>query len=309
MGAPEPSYEEVMKDLRQKEASKKRNAPSEWAGQPQELNRETGVWENKVAPSQERAPGFERQQEIKEESKLLQSEENVVETKEPLTAKIPKLTAPPTPKKTEPAVKPKPTQEELLADEIQSVYTPRLINYLKQVEGTSKQQAQSGSFKGGRFRTFDDVGSPAIGYGHRLLPGEEKEMSKGITEERATQLLMQDIKKAEIDAQKHFGKKGWEAMDQHRREMAIDFVYNLGLGREGDEGQKATGMKAFKSFSRALRQGDIKTIRARYKRYFRSEEGAPMQLLKQRNDPFYKTFIMPLETGEIEIGQKREPSR
>jgi len=98
-------------------------------------------------------------------------------------------------------------------------------------------------------------------------------------------------------------------MDQHRREMAIDFVYNLGLGKEGTREQRATGIKQMKSFSRALRTGDVKAIRATYKRYYKANENASPQLLKQRNDPFYQSFVMPLETGEIEIGQQREPTK
>jgi len=272
------------------------SASIEWSGQPQELNKKTGLWENKVAPSKERAPGFERQQEIKEEAELLKNEENIREPA-PLESKVPKFTTPPKPKKT--TVKPAPTQEELLEDEVVTTYTPRFLNYIKHVEGNAKQQAQMGSYKGGRFRIFDDVGAPAIGYGHRLIGDEEKRFANGITEEQATQLLMQDIKKAELDAEKHFGRKGWAAMDQHRREMAIDFIYNLGLGRDATRESKATGMKAFKTFSRALRMGDIKGIRATYKRRFRAQPDQPPQLLKQRNDPFYKTFIMPLETQEL----------
>lgn len=222
-------------------------------------------------------------------------EASIDEERPPLLANIPPLFPPR--KKATPKVKPKPTQGELIADNVTSTYSSRFINYIKQAEGNPKQQAASGSFQGGRFRIYDDVGAPAIGYGHRLLPGEEKKFRNGITEEQATDILMKDIKKAEILAEKHFGRKGWAAMDPHRREMAIDFVYNLGPGN----------FAKFRSFSRSLRMGDIKGIRARYKRHYSPTPGAPKIPLKPRNDLFYKTFIMPLETGEIEIGQRREP--
>lgn len=235
---------------------------------------------------------LQRQREIKEEAGVLQSEENVVTEKQPLDTKIPKMAPPPKPKKVA-GPKPAPTQEELLQDEVTSTYSSRFINYIKQAEGNAKSQAAVGSFKGGRFRIYDDVGTPAIGYGHRLLPGEN--FKNGITEEEATTILMRDIKKAEILAEKHFGKKGWAAMDQHRREMAIDYVYNLG----------PASFAKFKSFSRALRMGDIKGIRAKYKRHYSPEPGAPKIPLKPRNDLFYKTFIVPLETQEIVIGQQR----
>jgi len=265
---------------------------------------------NTPDPTAERQ--LQRQQEIKTEAGLLQTEENVINPA-PLESKVPKLTAPPKPKPKPAGSKPPPpTQEELLADQITQTYSSRFLNYLKHVEGNAKAQAQTGSYKACRFRIFQDPGhsvAPAIGYGHRLLPGEAEQFKNGITEEQATELLMRDVKKAELDAQKHFGAKGWAAMDQHRREMAIDFVYNLGLGREGSREQRATGIKQMKSFSRALRMGDIKAIRATYKRYYRPQEGADPRPLKQRNDPFYQTFVMPLETGEIAIGQRRESSR
>lgn len=247
-------------------------------------------------------------QEREPKQEIPTPEENAVpEDREPLLNKIPKI-AEPAKKKIE--EKPKPTQGELITKEVTGSYT-RLINYLKQAEGTPRQQAQTGSFKGGRFRVYNDVGRQAIGYGHRLLPGEDKLFKGGITEEEATRILMQDIKKAELLAERHFGKKGWAAMDHHRREMAIDFMYNLGAGRKASKDKPATGFAAFITFSRALRQGDVKGIRAKYKRHYSPEPGQPKIPLKPRNDLFYKTFIMPLETGEIEIGQQRakEPIR
>lgn len=219
------------------------------------------------------------------------------EHRSPLTAPVPILTAPP---KKKPAPKPeKPTQAELIRDEVQEDYS-RLVNYLKKAEGNPAAQAKTGSFRGGRFHIYDDVGQPAIGYGHRLLPEEKKSGwgINGISEEEATEVLMRDIKKAEIDAITHFGRKGWAAMDQHRRMMAIDFAYNLGLG----------GLAQFKSFSRALRVGDVRGISQRYKRHYTPvghPQGVPKPELKPRNDAFYKTFIAPLITGEVEIGQKR----
>lgn len=217
-----------------------------------------------------------------------------------LDAPLPVLQAPP-----KPAPKPKPekpTQAELIRDEVQEDYS-KLVNYLKKVEGNPASQAKMGSFRAGRFHIYDDVGAPAIGYGHRLLPDEIKSGwgKKGITEEEATVVLMRDIKKAEQDAIKHFGRKGWAAMDNHRRMMAIDFAYNLGYG----------GLAQFKTFSRALRMGDVRGISQRYKRHYTPvghPEGTPKPELKARNDPFYKTFIAPLITGEVGIGQERAES-
>jgi len=236
---------------------------------------------------------LQHEEAVQEPSVPTREESAIQGVREPLLVKIPQIAQPPKPT-AKPKAKPKPTQGELLTDQIQTNYT-RLVNYLKQAEGTPKQQAQSGSFKGGRFRIYDDVGSPAIGYGHRTSPEETKRYKSGITEEEATRLLMQDIKKAEILATRHFGRKGWAMMDPHRKEMAIDFMYNLGPG----------SFAKFKSFSRSLRQGDVKGIRARYKRHYSPEPGASKIPLKPRNDLFYKTFILPLETGEIEIGQPR----
>lgn len=221
----------------------------------------------------------------------------------PLLNTVPKV---PEPRKSAPKPETKPTQGELLQKNVTLGY-PRLVNYLKQAEGNAASQAASGSFKGGRFRIYDDVGSPAIGYGHRVTPEESRAYKNGITEEEASRILMQDIKKAEILTERHFGRKGWAAMDQHRREMAIDFMFNLGPGRKAGQGQSASGMSAFITFSRALRLGDVETIRAKYKRNYSPTPGAPKIPLKPRNDLFYKTYVLPLETGAVEIGQPRKP--
>lgn len=221
----------------------------------------------------------------------------VQENRGGLLANVPKLEAPP---KAAPKVQEEPTQGELLRDEVTEDYS-RLINYLKKAEGNAKSQAAVGSYKGGRFRIYDDVGAPAIGYGHRLTEDEKarKAYKGGITEDQAHEILMQDIKKAEIGARKHFGDKGWEAMDQHRKEMAIDYVYNLGVG----------GFSKFKELSKYIRMGNISGIRAKYKRHYSPTPGAVKVPLKARNDLFYKTFILPIETGEIEIKNYPTPKQ
>jgi GH24 family phage-related lysozyme (muramidase) len=70
----------------------------------------------------------------------------------------------------------------------------------------------------------DSAGNPTIGYGHKILPGED--FSKGITEKEASVLLAQDTKTAvravndEVTAE----------LSQTQFDALVDFTYNLGAG-------------------------------------------------------------------------------
>jgi len=67
----------------------------------------------------------------------------------------------------------------------------------------------------------DSAGNPTIGYGH-LIKGED--FSKGITKEKAGELLSQDTKTA-VDA---VNGKVTGKLSQTKFDAVVDFTYNLG---------------------------------------------------------------------------------
>jgi RHS repeat-associated protein len=73
----------------------------------------------------------------------------------------------------------------------------------------------------------DSAGNPTIGYGHLIKEGED--FSKGITKEKAGELLSQDTKAA-VDA---VNGKVTGKLSQTKFDALVDFTYNLGGGNLG----------------------------------------------------------------------------
>ncbi|HEY2496657.1 MAG TPA: RHS repeat-associated core domain-containing protein [Candidatus Angelobacter sp.] len=73
----------------------------------------------------------------------------------------------------------------------------------------------------------DSAGNPTIGYGHLIKAGED--FSKGITKEKAGELLSQDSKTA-VDA---VNGKITAKLSQAKFDAVVDFTYNLGGGNLG----------------------------------------------------------------------------
>ena len=72
-------------------------------------------------------------------------------------------------------------------------------------------------------KVYNDVaGNPTIGYGHLIKEGED--FSKGITKEKATELLAQDTKSA-VDT---VNSKVTGKLSQTKFDALVDFTYNLG---------------------------------------------------------------------------------
>lgn len=81
-------------------------------------------------------------------------------------------------------------------------------------------------FEGFRPVTYlDAAGLRTIGYGHKLLPGENH--LDGITEAEARDLLARDVAAAEqaVNCFVHF------PLSQGQFDALVDFVFNLGAGR------------------------------------------------------------------------------
>jgi lysozyme len=68
----------------------------------------------------------------------------------------------------------------------------------------------------------DSAGNPTIGYGHLIKKGED--FSKGITQEKAAELLEQDVKTA-VHA---VNSKVEVRLSQNKFDALVDFAFNLG---------------------------------------------------------------------------------
>src|ERR1700744_3124783 len=79
--------------------------------------------------------------------------------------------------------------------------------------------------EGLRLSGYDDtMNILTIGYGHRILPGED--FSSGITLQQAKDLLDHDLDIAENAAQELIAN--YNQLNEPRRGVIIDLVYNLG---------------------------------------------------------------------------------
>jgi lysozyme len=79
--------------------------------------------------------------------------------------------------------------------------------------------------EGERSKIYPDVaGFPTVGYGHKLLPGES--YPNGITEERATELLREDVGWAESAVSRLVKVP----LTQGQFDALVDFTFNCGAG-------------------------------------------------------------------------------
>jgi RHS repeat-associated protein len=98
----------------------------------------------------------------------------------------------------------------------------------------------------------DSAGIPTIGYGHVINKGED--FSKGITKEKGTELLSQDVKTA-VDAA---NKDVKATLSQSQFDALVSFTYNVGPGGLGQStlleninaGNNVTG-ESFTDWNRA----------------------------------------------------------
>jgi RHS repeat-associated protein len=96
------------------------------------------------------------------------------------------------------------------AQQNQMSLSPKGLNFIKQHEGY-------------RDKVYKDVaGNPTIGYGHLIKEGENFE--KGVTEQKASELLSQDTKTA-VSA---VNAKVTAKLSQTAFDALVDFAYNLG---------------------------------------------------------------------------------
>lgn len=154
------------------------------------------------------------------------------------------------------------------------VFSDTLVNFVKDQEG----------FKAEKYK---DGNKNAVGYGHNLTPEEAKtntvyghDVSKPITEEVAEDILAKDLasKRKSLNSaiKKKYKGKSLNDLPLKSQEMLIDFQFNLG-----------DAIGKFPKFTEAVVNGDMKTAKKEYKRYF----GNKKIPLTRRNKAFYNTYL------------------
>jgi GH24 family phage-related lysozyme (muramidase) len=164
--------------------------------------------------------------------------------------------------------------------------SPHVYDFIKEMEGDMNAQRKLGSFRRGRFYLYNDAAAhTTIGYGHKLTAEELRSgvFRNGLTPEQADKLLKEDVRKAARAASEHFGAEGWEMMSQEQKDAAIDHAFNLG----------PTGLKRFPRWSKALREGDWKTVRKEAKRHYKNSRTKEWVALSKRNAAYDAMFVEP----------------
>jgi hypothetical protein len=139
--------------------------------------------------------------------------------------------------------------------------------------------------EGFRADVYDDAGSPAIGYGHRIKPGED--FSKPLTKPEAEQLLVQDIIDHNRRARDEIGPDQFYALDQADRAKLLLAKWNPG---------------SMPNFEQAVIEGDVDRQLEEYELFY---EGQPME---RRNQAFRQLFYGDEEERPVELAAAPEPT-
>lgn len=117
---------------------------------------------------------------------------------------------------------------------------PKLVEEVKEFEGTIQYQTKLGYFRNGKFRVYtDSLGYPTIGYGHLVRPGEN--FSTGITESQAETILTKDLNTTVNDSKSIYARYNMKT-PYIAQIVLTEMVFQLGKG----------GVLNFKRFLRAL---------------------------------------------------------
>lgn len=137
-------------------------------------------------------------------------------------------------------------------------------------------------------------GNPTVGFGHKLTDEEVKSGQVygfdiyNMTPEQARQVMMIDLGKAEEGLKRELGDD-FNTLDQTRKEMLLDFQYNLGSAK-----------KKFPTFTQAVIDNDVETMNKEYKRgyYVGPRKPENFRELRKRNNAFAVTFLPTAEGVE-----------
>ena len=165
-----------------------------------------------------------------------------------------------------------------------SKYSNEFLNYLMEQE--------HGAFLRGdapALHESPEGGNPTVGFGHKLT---DKEVEEGkvygfdiytMTPEQAREVMLKDLEKKEESLKRSIGEDTYENLDQTRREMLLDFEYNLGSAKE-----------VFPTFTQAVIDNDVETMNEEYKRGYYTPSGE-FRELRSRNNAFAATFLPTAE--------------
>lgn len=163
-----------------------------------------------------------------------------------------------------------------------SAFSPAFIEYIKHNENGTKVGYRNGKW----FPYTDPTGILHIGYGHVIEPGEN--FKAGLSDTQVTHLLEHDLGRANSRARDHinrnFGRNAWESLDQKRREMLIDFMFNLGT------------LNSHPKFVKAVMHNDISGMKREYERTMTTKSGQHVPIAG-RNTAFFNTFLKNYSGG------------
>jgi len=86
-------------------------------------------------------------------------------------------------------------------------------------------------------------------------------MPSTISYDQVYKYFKNDLANAESRLKREIGEKTFNGLDQRRKEMLLDFTFNLG------------GVSGFPKFKQAVLNNDIETMRKEYKRYYFTPSG------------------------------------
>lgn len=175
-----------------------------------------------------------------------------------------------------------------------SSYSQEFLTFLKEQENGAFLRGQSPAL-----HDSPEGGNPTVGFGHKMT---DEEVRTGkvygydvdtMTVEQAEEVMLKDLKKHEASLKRELGDD-FNKLDQTRKEMLLDFQYNLGSAKD-----------VFPSFTEAVINNDLETMRTEYKRYFTDSSGDTKEL-ESRNKAFSELFlggepeeaVQPQQTGE-----------
>ena len=169
------------------------------------------------------------------------------------------------------------------------------INYMKTVENApllagDKSKLQHNSAEGG---------NDTVAFGHKLT---DEEVSSGkvygydytnLSTDQANDIFKSDIKKAHTTLIDKFGDQ-YIGLDNKRKQMLIDFQYNLG------------GLNKFPKFTEALFKNDTETMMKEYKRFFKDPKSGEMKPLGRNKN--FSDFFFDAKESAINSAIDTEPA-
>ena len=174
---------------------------------------------------------------------------------------------------------PPPIEKKQILPEAKPLYAEKkFLDYIEKVENPN--------LKHGMIHKSAEGGNDTIAFGHKLTDKEIKENKvygyslNNLTKNDAKRILILDLQKADEQLQVDYGKKYTE-LDNKRKQMLIDFQYNMGSG----------GVNKFKKFKEGLFSNNIDKMKKEYKRGFTNKEGE-FKNLTGRNADFFNYFFV-----------------